>query len=66
MGMFEYEVGLSEARSKEDMKFVAEAYAAGSNQRAAEILSSLKQLSNEGHLNLAWFQVEKIIRETGK
>lgn len=66
MGMFEYEADLAKARSPEDMQFVADAYRAGSDQRASEILNSLRRLSVNGHLSLALFQLEKIIRETGK
>lgn len=66
MGMFEYGVGLSDARSKEDMQFVTDAYRAGAKQQIDNILEALKPLSKDGQVSEAWFRIEQIIRETEK
>ena len=66
MGMFEYGVGLSDARSKEDMQFVTDAYRAGASQQIENILGVLKPLSKDGQVSEAWFKIEQRIRETEK
>lgn len=66
MGMFEYGVGLSDARSKEDMQFVTDAYRAGARQQIENILEALRPLCKGGQVSESWFRIEKIIRETEK
>jgi hypothetical protein len=52
------------AKTKEDMKFVADAYAAGQLKEQDRILAEIEKYRENGHVRLAWFVVEGIIRDT--
>lgn len=54
-------MGLAMAKTKEDMKFVADAYAAGQLKEQDRILAELEQYRENGHVKLAWFVVEGIV-----
>ena len=57
-------MGLAMAKTKEDMKFVADAYAAGQLKEQDRILAELNKYRENGHINLAWFVVEGIVSDT--
>jgi hypothetical protein len=62
MGMFEYRVTLSEARSPEDMQFVANAYRAGQKKEQDEIWSKLEPLFRDyDNLYISKENLKKII-----
>lgn len=52
------------AKTKEDMKFVADSYAAGQLKEQDRILAELNKYRENGHINLAWFVVEGIVSDT--
>lgn len=64
MGQYEYGVGLAMAKTKEDMKFVADAYTAGQLKEQDRILAELSQYQKNGQVSMAWFKLEGIIRGT--
>lgn len=55
---------LAMAKTKEDMKFVADSYAAGQLKEQDRILAELNKYRENGHINLAWFVVEGIVSDT--
>jgi tRNA A37 threonylcarbamoyladenosine dehydratase len=61
MGQFEYGVDLASPRTPEDMKFVADAFAAGQQKERARIEKALIVESSGGHLDIAVFKLQRII-----
>ncbi len=62
MGQFEYSVGLAEASTPEDMKFVADAFAAGQDKEKSRIYSQLIDYADgKDTLAIALFKLRKIV-----
>lgn len=63
VGQSEYVVGLAKASTPEQMEFVASAFRAGQLKEQQRILNELSSFINtSGHVELAFFQLEKIIK----
>lgn len=63
MGQFEYGVDLASPRTPEEMKFVADAFAAGQAKERTRIEQELLAQASGGHLSIAVFKLQKIINE---
>jgi predicted nucleotidyltransferase len=63
VGQFEYGVELADARTPEEMKFIADAFAAGQAKERARIEQALIAEASSGHLSIAVFKLQKIINE---
>lgn len=62
MGMFEYEAQMSNARSPEDMSFVADAFRAGEKKQQDKIWEKIDQIiDNSNYLNISKDSIRKII-----
>lgn len=66
MGMHEYTVGLSDARTSQDIKFVEQAFVAGIKSEQERILQLLGVESKYGYVNDLLASLRKKIEETGK
>ena len=52
------------AKTKEDMDFVADAYRAGQTKEQDRILAELEQYKQGGQVEMAWFKLERIVRDS--
>lgn len=61
VGQFEYSVGLANASTPEDMKFVSDAFRAGQEKERERIWAEIEAGSSNGYFEMALFKLRKII-----